>query len=159
MTGKVDGDVPQKIRFTIEFPRSRQDYQGILWTEGKNVIAGTLTMLGRDFSFVAVRQGTRLDLDGGGEAVALSPPDRSATWLRVRVEADPDRYLVGKDGDPKSGTELTEILVRSLKGDPKIKVLVVARESIPHVRVLQAIEAVRASGITAIHLAAAAQDP
>ena len=62
VSGKVDPNAPQKIQFTIEFPRTRQEYQGILWSEGKNVIAGTMTMLGRDFSFVAVREGATLNL-------------------------------------------------------------------------------------------------
>jgi hypothetical protein len=159
VTGKVDQDVRQKIRFTIEFPRSSQNYQGILWTEGKNVMTGSLTMLGRDFGFLAVREGTPLVLDGGGEAVAISPPDRLATWIRIRVKADADRYDVGKDSVPKSGMELTELLSRSFGTDPKLKVLIVAGESIPQSRLLQAIEAVRAAGITAIHLGPAGADP
>jgi hypothetical protein len=70
VTGKVDGKSHEKIQFSIAFPRARQDYQGILWTEGKNVFAGTVTMLGRDFSFIAVREGTRIDLreDRGAKA-------------------------------------------------------------------------------------------
>ena len=32
VSGKVDGEVPQKIRFAIEFPRTRQDYEGLLWS-------------------------------------------------------------------------------------------------------------------------------
>jgi hypothetical protein len=62
VTGKIDGEVQEKIRLSIGFPRARQDYQGILWTEGKNAFAGTLTMLGRDFSFIAVREGTKIGL-------------------------------------------------------------------------------------------------
>ncbi len=62
VTGKVDPQLHQKVQFAIQFPRSRQDYQGVLWTEGKQVMAGTLAMLGQDFSFVAVREGSRLDL-------------------------------------------------------------------------------------------------
>ena len=38
------------------------------------MIAGTLTMIGRVFSFVAVREGTRLDLEGDtGTAGSLAP--------------------------------------------------------------------------------------
>ncbi len=62
VTGKVDPLLHQKVQFAIQFPRARQDYQGVLWTEGKQVIAGTLAMLGQEFSFVAVREGSRLDL-------------------------------------------------------------------------------------------------
>jgi hypothetical protein len=74
VTGKVDPQLHQKAQFAIQFPRARQDYQGVLWTEGKQVIAGTLTMLGRDFSFVAVREGSRLDLGAQAEAPARDEP-------------------------------------------------------------------------------------
>ena len=86
VTGKVDPQLHQKVQFAIQFPRARQDYQGVLWTEGKQVMAGTLAMLGQDFSFVAVREGSRLDL---GDLSAAAPGKPGGTWLRVRVEAEP----------------------------------------------------------------------
>jgi hypothetical protein len=58
VTGKIAGEIAQKIVFTVQFPRARQDYEGFLWTEGKNAIAGTLSMLDRPYSFVAIREGT-----------------------------------------------------------------------------------------------------
>ncbi len=70
VTGKVDPQLHQKVQFAIQFPRARQDYQGVLWTEGKHVVAGTLTMLGHEFSFIAVREGSRLDLN---EKIRLAP--------------------------------------------------------------------------------------
>jgi hypothetical protein len=60
VTGKVAGEFAQKIVFTVQFPRARQDYEGLLWTEGKNAIAGTLSMLDRPYSFIAIREGTSL---------------------------------------------------------------------------------------------------
>ena len=71
VTGKVDPQLHQKVQFAIQFPRARQDYQGVLWTEGKQVMAGTLAMLGQDFSFVAVREGSKLDLGADAAATAL----------------------------------------------------------------------------------------
>ena len=59
VTGKIAGEIAQKIVFTVQFPRARQDYEGFLWTEGKNAIAGTLSMLDRPYSFIAIREGTR----------------------------------------------------------------------------------------------------
>jgi hypothetical protein len=59
VSGNVDPHLPQKAQFAIQFPRARQDYQGVIWTEGKNVMAGTLAMLGQEFSFVAVREGAK----------------------------------------------------------------------------------------------------
>jgi hypothetical protein len=60
VTGQVAADIPQKIMFAVQFPRARQTYEGFLWTEGKNVIAGSLSMLDHPYSFVAVREGASL---------------------------------------------------------------------------------------------------
>jgi hypothetical protein len=60
VTGKVGEQFAHKITFSVEFPRARQDYEGLLWTEGKNAIAGSLSMLDRPYSFIAIREGTSL---------------------------------------------------------------------------------------------------
>jgi hypothetical protein len=159
VTGKIDAEASHKIAFTIAFPRARQDYQGILWSAGKNVLAGTLTMLGREFSFVATRDGTRLDLEGGAEVVAGHPAEETATWVRVWVDPAADRYRFAHEPSPKTGAELTESLVRASHAQHRIKVLVAAGGATPQVRVREAIEAVQAAGITVIHLAPAAEDP
>ena len=83
VTGKVDPQLHQKVQFAIQFPRARQDYQGVLWTEGKEVMAGTLAMLGQDFSFVAVREGSKLELgaDMGATALLAIVDSRPVAWL------------------------------------------------------------------------------
>jgi hypothetical protein len=60
VAGKAGEGAPQRIRFEIRFPRARQDYEGLIWSEGKNVIAGTVSMLDHPYSFVAVRHGASL---------------------------------------------------------------------------------------------------
>ena len=47
--------------FSVQFPRSDQEYQAHLWTEGKWAIAGTFVMLDRTFGFFAVREGVKLE--------------------------------------------------------------------------------------------------
>ena len=64
MTGQVSAESPQKARFTIKFPRTEQEYDAFLWTEGKNVMAGSFTMSDRTFGFFAVREGTKLAAAG-----------------------------------------------------------------------------------------------
>src|SRR5207253_60675 len=64
VSGQVAADVPQKIAFAITFPRSRQEYEGLLWTEGKAAMAGTLTMLDRAYGFFALREGGRFGPEG-----------------------------------------------------------------------------------------------
>ena len=62
VTGKAGDGVPQRIRFEVRFPRATQAYDGLIWSEGKNVIAGTVTMLDHPYSFVAIREGASLKL-------------------------------------------------------------------------------------------------
>ncbi len=48
------------IKFNIELPMAKQEFDGHLWTQGKNVFAGTMTLLENQFGFVAVREETEL---------------------------------------------------------------------------------------------------
>jgi hypothetical protein len=52
-----------RIRFTVELPMAQQEFDGYLWTQGKNVIAGTMTLAGNSFGFVALREGSELVTD------------------------------------------------------------------------------------------------
>ena len=76
VSGKVDPQTPQKLGFSVKFPRSRQDFTGLLWSEGKNVLAGTASMLNREFSFIALREGAKLRLEPDAVAQALNFPPR-----------------------------------------------------------------------------------
>ncbi len=60
VTGQVEVDPPNKATFAVKFPRSEQEYNAFIWTEGKNAIAGTFVMTERVFGFVAIRDGTKL---------------------------------------------------------------------------------------------------
>lgn len=55
--GITPADAPGVIRFSITYPRSRQDFEGRLWTAGKGAMAGTLTLVDRSFGFFALREG------------------------------------------------------------------------------------------------------
>lgn len=48
------------VKFTIELPMVLQEFDGFMWTQGKNVIAGTTALEGNTFGFVAIRDGTEL---------------------------------------------------------------------------------------------------
>lgn len=48
------------IKFTIELPQAKQEFDGYLWTQGKSAIAGVTTLTERPFGFVAVRDGAEL---------------------------------------------------------------------------------------------------
>jgi hypothetical protein len=88
VTGEVAADRPERLRFDIQFPRSRQEYDALLFTEGRGGMAGTVRLLDRDFGFFAVREGGRFapadagvatleDLDAPGRIdLELIAPDR-----------------------------------------------------------------------------------
>ena len=59
LEGRVGGAVAQQLKFSIRFPRSHQDFEGHLWTEGKTAICGTMTVVGRPYGFVAWRESER----------------------------------------------------------------------------------------------------
>ncbi len=54
------GKQPHHIRFNVELPATRLEFEGRLWTRGKSALAGTVTLTGREFGFVAVRDGAEL---------------------------------------------------------------------------------------------------
>ena len=45
---------------TVELPVARQEFDGYLWTRGKNAMAGVTTLAERPFGFVAIRAGSEL---------------------------------------------------------------------------------------------------
>jgi hypothetical protein len=54
------GKQPHHIRFNVELPATRLEFDGRLWTRGKGALSGTVTLTGREFGFVAVRDGAEL---------------------------------------------------------------------------------------------------
>ncbi len=48
------------VKFSVELPAARQEFEGRFWTRGKNAMAGMVTLTGLQFGFVAVREGTEL---------------------------------------------------------------------------------------------------
>lgn len=60
VNGQIAADSPHKAHFTIKFPRTEQEYDAYLWTQGKNVLAGSFIMTERTFGFFAIREGTEV---------------------------------------------------------------------------------------------------
>ena len=154
VTGKVSAEVPQKIEFSIQFPRARQLYEGFLWTEGKNAIAGSVSMLDHPYGFIAVREGT-----------SLSP--RLTLGLRSRfgpkgsrrvviVEAGPDRYTF--DGQSKTEAELTEALVQGRERPTRRPVCCSALATRFRLNAYGAAAgAIRAAGVTSVRVSSATE--
>ena len=60
VSGEVKLEPTNKLVFKVKFPRSEQDYDAFLWTEGKNAFSGTFAMGEKSFGFCAVREGSTL---------------------------------------------------------------------------------------------------
>lgn len=58
--GEVSVDGLKQVHLVISYPRTKQEFTGSLFADGKGAIAGTGTMLGRTFGFFAIRDGGRL---------------------------------------------------------------------------------------------------
>jgi len=153
VSGKIAAGKPRRLGFTIHFPRAEQVYDGLLWTEGKNVFAGTFTMLERPFSFVAVREGASL----ASPEVELEPAQNLPPSPRRRVvvvlENGSDRYFV--DGLSRSSAELAEALAQAIKADRATEVLLRVPAAVPFERVSSAARAIREAGVTTIRVASA----
>jgi hypothetical protein len=76
VTGQVAADHPEHVQFDVQLPRSRQEFDGYLWTEGKGAIAGTLRLLEREYGFFAIRDGGR-----------FAPEDADVTTLPTDLPA------------------------------------------------------------------------
>ncbi len=127
------------------------------WTERNWPRCCALPRTGRKL-LLALREGSELDLGANVGPAALPAPDKpQGTWLRVQVEAEPDKYLLGNA--PETEIELTDELARAVKSVPGTKVLVVTAESTPYVRLRQALETVQAAGVATIRLAQSIDDP
>ena len=55
VAGQVSAETPQRATFTIKFPRTEQEYDAFLFTEGKSALTGSFLMGDRTFGFYATR--------------------------------------------------------------------------------------------------------
>ena len=130
VTGQVAADVPHKVVFRVTYPRVRQDFEGLLWAEGKGAMAGTLTMLDHAYGFFALREGGRIAPEDVEVGTPPTPGDRGKDGRRV-VTVRKDRTLL--DGKALSGSEITERLKGAVAADPATSVLLIVPEEI-HIR-------------------------
>jgi hypothetical protein len=152
VAGKVAADLSRRIAFEIKFPRTRQSFDGLLWTEEKNVFAGTVEILEHPYSFIAVREGAPLV----PESIDATSPPRAPAPLKastrvITLEAGTDRYVL--DGLAASGDELAAALVATVKERSTIAVVLRVPASAPFERVQRAVRLVRSCGIETVRLA------
>jgi hypothetical protein len=152
VSGQVAADVPHKVAFTVKFPRTRQDYEGYLWTEGKGALAGTLTMLDRAFGFFALREGGRFAPEGE-DVGPLTGHKEASTPGRRTVVVRKGQYTL--DGQPRTDPELTEALKKAIAAEPATWVLLQVSDDEPFGAIQHAFEVIGAAGVGTIRLASA----
>jgi hypothetical protein len=153
VSGKFTADAPEKISFSVRFPRgTEQLYDGILWTEHKNVMAGTFSMLARSYSFIAIRDGSPLlpeDLDFRSTEKFFGRASRRV----VRVDAGSKNVTL--DGQSTTSAGLTDLLKNASPTSGARSLLIRADGTVPFDRLGEVVASVRAAGITTIELAPA----
>jgi hypothetical protein len=152
VSGQVASEVPHKISFRIKYPRTQQDYEGFLWTDGKGAMAGTLTMLDRAYGFFAVREGGRI-VSEGEDAGPLAGSPAAGTPGRRTVVVRKGQYTL--DGQPRTDQELTEFLKRAVAAEPATWVLLRVADDEPFAAIERAFEVIGAAGVRTIRLAGA----
>ena len=152
VSGQVAPDVPHRVAFRVKYPRTQQDYEGYLWSEGKGAMAGTLTMLDHVYGFFAIREGGRFAPEG--EDVGPLAKDRDATTPgRRTVVVRKGQYTL--DGQPRTDQELTALLKQALAAEPTTWVLLQVPDDESYAAIERAFEAIGAAGVRTIRLAAA----
>lgn len=108
-------------------------------------------MLDHPYSFIALREGTSLgtEMDLGALLTLPGQVDRRV----VILEPGSDRYTF--DGQARSGAELTDALLKELKKEPAMGVLLRVGDAVPFEQVRRAANAIRAAGVTTVRLAPA----
>lgn len=152
LTGKVGPDLSRRIEFEIRFPRSKQSFDGLLWTGDKNVFAGTVTILEHLYSFVAVREGMAIVPESIDATSAPRSPSRLKMTTRV-VTLEPAGEVYGLDGVARSAEELRAALSAAHGSMGPVEVLIRVPPSTPFERVERLVRLVRETGIGTIRLA------
>jgi hypothetical protein len=135
--------VTNKLTLAVKFPRSRGEFEGYLWTDGKGAIAGTFRLNDRPFGFFAVREGSRFAAEGAEISAVTEPPQA----LVVSVS----KTSLSFEGKLLTLDALTEAI--KAKGESLV-VRIDASGDVPVQQVRAVIVALEAAGVKEVHLQA-----
>jgi hypothetical protein len=154
VTGQVGLEVPNRVAFRVKLPRTHQDYEGYLWSEGKGAMAGTLTMLDHAYGFFALREGGRFAPEGEDVGPLAGDRERNAgSPGRRTVVVRNGQYTL--DGAPRTDQELTDALKRAIAAEPATWVLLQVPDDEPYSALQRAFTAISAAGVGTIRLGGA----
>jgi hypothetical protein len=149
ITGEVGKDAPNRIRFSVELPRTRQEFDGLIFLEGKGAIAGSYTLLDRTLGFFAIRDGGEIAPDGEDVGVPVAEGERppkcviEITTMGLTIE--------GKTMDEAS---LPAEIRATLADDAAAGVLIRVADDVPSGRVMKVIDTAREAGAATVRIAA-----
>jgi hypothetical protein len=152
VTGKAAAGGDHGIAFTISFPRTKQEYTGWLWGEGKNVIAGSVTMINQTFSFVAIREGATASLASLGLKLAGPTSDRQLAHT-LALYASGEQFLLDAVPTGRPISDLPSVLAELLKAEPDASIVVKAPGAIAFERVRRFVQTIEDAGARSIRLA------
>jgi hypothetical protein len=136
------------VTFTIRFPRTKQDYTGWLWGEGKDVMAGSVVMIGQTFSFVAVREGATAS-PAVPALLLAGPKTTDPKSLTLTLDEAGDRFRIDAAPAERPFADLAELI----KADPDASIVVQVPTATPFERVHRFIQAIEEAGGRTIRLA------
>lgn len=148
VAGQVEPGSRNMLRFSVTFPRSRMEFDGWLWTEGKGAMAGSMTLLDRTYGFFALRENS-----------AFAPEDVQTPLSKSPILVEPDHIIEMRlggtfalDGDELGRDDLASRLKKDLEKSPDLAVLVQAPAKLPYQDVADLLKALQTSGIKHIRL-------
>lgn len=144
--GISGGDSPGKIVFEIAFPRSKQEYEGYLWTSGKGGFSGTLRFLNQTFGFFAIRKGGRFaPEDALAEGAGGELEGDAAGKIVVTIDRATEGVSIdGKNQDIKT---MKSVIVERVAADTAVSVLIRVASDVPYSRVREVVESIRSAGV------------
>lgn len=146
LQGQVGQQSANRIRFHVDLPRTRQDFDGVIFTEGKAAITGTYTMQDRTFGFVAIREGASLNVDGDA-LEGTSATDDQHGKLTVELTSEGMR-IEGKPVD----TAILDLLREALQREPATWILLKVDPDRPYSEVRKVLESAREAGPVPVRL-------
>ncbi|MFO0956342.1 MAG: biopolymer transporter ExbD [Isosphaeraceae bacterium] len=144
VAGQV-GSPSNRIQFSVTLPRTRLDYEGYLFTDGKGAIAGTLKLLDRPYGFFAIRERGTISPEGE-EADSIASQASRPPVFSIVLEGGKVRRE-GRDLDDEA---LDKALADASKEEAAVLVSVAADEPYRNVERLTA--RIRGAGLDAIRL-------
>jgi hypothetical protein len=149
VSGQVAPDAANHLLFSIQFPRSRQEYDARLWTEGKGAMAGTVSLLESTYGFLAIREGGRLAPEDAELTPSPSPASEEAGPLVLTLDAE---GRVQRGEQVLEEAAWAETLPTFRRDRPGVPVVVRAPAGVPFARVGRLLEALDAGGFDAVRL-------